>query len=329
MNEQQIDLAFNLPEVQKNGKAVEEVLQSILKMMKEVNDYKVNYFGAGGSQGGGGSKPPKVKEDFDAIKKSQEELNRLVQRQSVLELDQAKLIAQLKVQINSKNAALKDEAKIQLGQISAYKQLTREAKLLDEAYRDLAAAKGLDNAETIKAQKLAVTARQKVSLIGQGIGDFSKNVGNYKSGYDGLAASLQGLAREVPSVQSINQLFLAWSNQLPQFFDEITKASEGIKQFKDNLKLANEAQIESQAIQKAAQESLVAQTESIIESIGASQEQAAAITEQIAAHRAEIETTGVATAETVGDYVEVYSDGTNFYAYGIGAAAGAITFTAV
>jgi hypothetical protein len=37
----------------------------------------------------------------------------------------------------------------------------------------------------------------------------------------------------------------------------------------------------------------------------------------------------VATAETVGDYVEVYSDGTNFYAYGIGAAAGSITFTAV
>jgi hypothetical protein len=37
----------------------------------------------------------------------------------------------------------------------------------------------------------------------------------------------------------------------------------------------------------------------------------------------------VATAETVGDYVEVYSDGTNFYAYGIGALAGAITFTTV
>jgi len=36
----------------------------------------------------------------------------------------------------------------------------------------------------------------------------------------------------------------------------------------------------------------------------------------------------VATAETIGDYIEIYSDGTNFYAYGIGAGAGAITFTA-
>ena len=37
----------------------------------------------------------------------------------------------------------------------------------------------------------------------------------------------------------------------------------------------------------------------------------------------------VASAETIGDYIEIYSDGTNFYAYGIGAAAGAITFTVV
>lgn len=37
----------------------------------------------------------------------------------------------------------------------------------------------------------------------------------------------------------------------------------------------------------------------------------------------------VATAETVGDYVELVSDGTNYYANGVGAAAGSITFTAV
>lgn len=36
----------------------------------------------------------------------------------------------------------------------------------------------------------------------------------------------------------------------------------------------------------------------------------------------------VATAETLGDYIEIESDGTNFYASGVGAAAGSITFTA-
>lgn len=36
----------------------------------------------------------------------------------------------------------------------------------------------------------------------------------------------------------------------------------------------------------------------------------------------------VATAETVGDYVEIESDGTNWYVKGLGAGAGSITFTA-
>lgn len=36
--------------------------------------------------------------------------------------------------------------------------------------------------------------------------------------------------------------------------------------------------------------------------------------------------TFAASAETVGDYIEIVSDGTNFYVNGVGAAAGAITF---
>jgi len=36
----------------------------------------------------------------------------------------------------------------------------------------------------------------------------------------------------------------------------------------------------------------------------------------------------VASAETLGDYVEIVSDGTNWYINGVGASAGSITFTA-
>lgn len=39
--------------------------------------------------------------------------------------------------------------------------------------------------------------------------------------------------------------------------------------------------------------------------------------------------TFVATAETLGDYVDVYSDGTNIFISGVAAAAGAVTLTAV
>jgi hypothetical protein len=37
----------------------------------------------------------------------------------------------------------------------------------------------------------------------------------------------------------------------------------------------------------------------------------------------------VASAETLGDFVSIYSDGTNYYVDGVAAAAGAITFTVV
>ena len=36
----------------------------------------------------------------------------------------------------------------------------------------------------------------------------------------------------------------------------------------------------------------------------------------------------VATAETVGDYIDIESDGTNYFVSGVGAAAGGVTFTA-
>jgi len=37
----------------------------------------------------------------------------------------------------------------------------------------------------------------------------------------------------------------------------------------------------------------------------------------------------VASAESIGDYINIVSDGTNFYVEGVGALAGSITFTAV
>ena len=37
----------------------------------------------------------------------------------------------------------------------------------------------------------------------------------------------------------------------------------------------------------------------------------------------------VASAETIGDYISIVSDGTNYYVNGVGALAGSITFTAV
>ena len=66
--------------------------------------------------------------------------------------------------------------------------------------------------------------------------NFRDNVGNYASaakGFTPLAFQVQQLARELPSITvSLQQLFLAISNNLPMFADELTRARMANKAFR-------------------------------------------------------------------------------------------------
>ncbi len=63
-------------------------------------------------------------------------------------------------------------------------------------------------------------------------GRFQRRVGEYTMATNGLGRSLQGLLREVPSVRSLDQLFLSWSNQLPMVGDEIAKVRKEVAAMK-------------------------------------------------------------------------------------------------
>lgn len=141
--------------------------------------------------------------------------------------------------------------------------------------------------------------------IDKSLGRNQRNVGNYQ--FDSLGNSIQQILRETPSAAvSLNTFFLAISNNLPFLFDSLGDLTEELKQLKEVARTATEEMIAQQAAQatasqisEQAQESLSAQVEGVISSITASQEQALAIREQVAAHVAEIETTGSASAATV------------------------------
>lgn len=65
---------------------------------------------------------------------------------------------------------------------------------------------------------------QKVSKAEQSYGVFSRNVGNYKSAFSGLQFQTQQLLRELPTLAvGFPQLFLALSNNIPLFTDEIVR----------------------------------------------------------------------------------------------------------
>ena len=68
------------------------------------------------------------------------------------------------------------------------------------------------------------TITQKVSKAEQSYGVFSRNVGNYKSAFSGLQFQTQQLLRELPTLAvGFPQLFLALSNNIPLFTDEIVR----------------------------------------------------------------------------------------------------------
>lgn len=79
--------------------------------------------------------------------------------------------------------------------------------------------------------KQVAALRDELAAADAQIGVFSRNVGNYKSGFDGLGNSIAQLTREAPAfAHSVSTGFMAISNNIPTLTDEIKK-----------LKLANAA----------------------------------------------------------------------------------------
>lgn len=83
----------------------------------------------------------------------------------------------------------------------------------------------IDSEDFKLAEKDVAELNKRLSEIEQRSGDFRRNVGNYKSGFDGVRNSINQLTREAPAfANSIQTGFLALSNNIPIFFDEIGKA---------------------------------------------------------------------------------------------------------
>lgn len=74
----------------------------------------------------------------------------------------------------------------------------------------------------------------------QASGRFQRNVGNYSSAFNGLGMSIQQIARELPAAtMGVNMFFLAISNNLPIFFDEVQKARKEYAAYIEELKKGN------------------------------------------------------------------------------------------
>lgn len=127
--------------------------------------------------------------------------------------------------------ATEREIKAQSMLESRYARVNSWLNKLRAEYRDLAIKKELGLALTEKEELRYSTLEKRIQTydkalkgVDASMGIHNRNVGNYKSAFDGLGFSVTQLAREMPAfANSLQTGFMAISNNLPILFDELQK----------------------------------------------------------------------------------------------------------
>lgn len=123
----------------------------------------------------------------------------------------------------AKQAKEEEKARREVEKTStAYGALQKELSVASQLYKDLAASKGLDNAQTIAAQKRAADLNSQLKAIDAGMGNYQRNVGNYSSAVSGLQFSFRNIAGELPNLGiSLRTFGMAISNNITPLVDNI------------------------------------------------------------------------------------------------------------
>ena len=123
---------------------------------------------------------------------------------------------------------------------SVYNRVNTSLNKLRNEYRDLAIRKELGAQLTSKEEfrygvleKRINTYDAALKKVDASMGNHQRNVGNYASGWNGLSNSVNQLTREMPAfANSVQTGFMAISNNLPMFFDELQKIKKANAELK-------------------------------------------------------------------------------------------------
>lgn len=155
-------------------------------------------------------------------------LTEYISQSSLLKQRHAELIAQnqqYSALIKNHSAAIVSASGSYNEMNAAMLELQKRYKALSEADRESSVGKSLISQ--------ANSLNNKLKEIDAQFGNYQRNVGNYASSWNGLNVQTQQLLRELPSLTlSFNQFFLAISNNLPMFADELERAREEFKRMK-------------------------------------------------------------------------------------------------
>lgn len=170
----------------------------------------------------------KIKKLDEEYAKNEITLSEYINQSALLKREHAELMAQnqqYSALIKNHSTAIISASGSYYEMNAAMLELQKRYKALSEADRESSVGKNLI------AQANALN--NKLKEIDSQFGNYQRNVGNYASSWNGLNVQTQQLLRELPSLtMSFNQFFLAISNNLPMFADELKRATDEFKRMK-------------------------------------------------------------------------------------------------
>lgn len=166
------------------------------------------------------------KELSKGIISQQEYLNKV----SDLTIKERDLVQQNKQYTSLLNA----HSKAMVSTAGSYNEMSAAVVQLENRFRNLSEAQrqGDQGVGLIKQIK---QLKDELKAIDAQMGNYQRNVGNYTSHWNGLNASVQQVARELPSLAvGWNAFFLAISDNLPIMADEIKRARDEFKALQES-----------------------------------------------------------------------------------------------
>lgn len=142
----------------------------------------------------------KLSTEKTAISKKQQDLNNINKEAIRLEAQigkltgqQAKEVAELKLQKSQLTKQLSLEAKAALGLVSIYDKEVAQLNKLQNQYREVALAQGINSKAAKELNATYLKQKARITDVNQSMGQFQDRVGNYKTAFTGLTSTLRNV----------------------------------------------------------------------------------------------------------------------------------------
>ena len=156
--------------------------------------------------------------------------------------DQIARVDRLAVSLSRMDAADQASVKHAMALIETINIENKSYNELQATYNALMATIKNMNTEQLRSSQIGKTMvatankiRETMNETQKSVGNYTLQVGKYRAAFDGLGYSFQQILREAPSALNLNQFFLAISNNIPMFLDQLKSYKAEQAEIKANL----------------------------------------------------------------------------------------------